>query len=100
MGYEGAKSWGERFPSPKLFKTKKIPPPQKGGRTTQSNGNGNEKDPKISKIFEPLDDETQSVQDRWVKIDKSTGDFEVAFSDEMQNELGIDLDSNLDSESN
>jgi hypothetical protein len=72
--------------------------PQKGGTTTQSNGNGNQKEPEIIKIFEPLDDETQTVQDRWVEIDLSTGDFEVAFSDEMQNELGIELDS--DSESN
>jgi hypothetical protein len=82
---------------PQAFQDKEFPP-QKGGYTTQSNGNGNHKEPEIIKIFEPLDDETQAVQDRWVEIDLSTGDFEVAFSDEMKNELGIELDS--DSESN
>lgn len=64
----------------------------------QSNGNGNQENPEIEKIFEPLDDETQTVQDRWVEIDKPTGDYKITFSDEMRDELGIEADS--ESESN
>ena len=35
----------------------------------QSSGNGKNNDPKIGVNFEPLDDETQQVQDRWVRDD-------------------------------
>ena len=49
-----------------------------------------------SKIFLSLkDDETQTVQDRWVEIDKPTGDYKITFSDEMMDELGIESDSDL-----
>lgn len=64
----------------------------------QSNGNGSQENPEIEKVFEPLDDETQAVQDRWVEIDKLTGDYKITFSLEMREELGIESDSELESD--
>ena len=57
----------------------------------ESGGNGNKDDPKISVIFEPLDDETQQLQDRWVRQDE-TGRREISYGDEVRNELGIEED--------
>lgn len=71
---------------------------KKGGTTTQSNGNGNQENLEIEKIFEPIDDETQTVKDRWVELNKEAGDYKITFSDEMRDELGVEPDS--ESESN
>lgn len=43
----------------------------------------------VEATFEHLDDQTQQVQDRWARLDKD-GTHEVAFSDELRSELGIE----------
>lgn len=63
----------------------------------QSNGNGKSENPEIEATFEPIDDETQQVQDRWVKLDKD-GRRGIAFSDEIRDGLGIE-DEDDESES-
>lgn len=55
----------------------------------QSSGNGKSNDPEIGVNFEPLDDETQQVQDRWVRRDEE-GRSEISFGDELRKELGIE----------
>ncbi len=60
-------------------------------------GNGKEKDPKIGVNFEPLDDETQQIQDRWVREDE-TGKREISYGDELREELGIEEDDESESD--
>lgn len=64
--------------------------------TTQANnanGNGNNPQPEIEKVYEPLD------EGRWVELDTETGRRELAFSEEMTAELGME-EEDPDSESN
>lgn len=60
-------------------------------------GNGKENDPKIGVNFEPLDDETQQIQDRWVREDE-TGKREISYGDELREELGIEEDDESESD--
>lgn len=69
------------------YKTKEV-------NTTQANsGNGDNPQPQIEKVYEPLDEE------RWVEKDEETGRREIAFSDQVRDELGIE-DEDEQSESN
>lgn len=68
-------------------------PPQKGGTTTQSNGDGSNNQPQIKKVYEPLDEE------RWVELDTETQRRELAFSEEVRQELEI-LEEDGESDSN
>lgn len=63
----------------------------------QSSGNGKSENPEVEATFEPIDDETQQVQDQWVRFDKD-GRRGIAFSDEIHDELGIE-DEDDESES-
>lgn len=63
-----------------------------------NNGNGKSEDPEISVTFEPLDDETGTVQDRWTRKDETTGEREVAFGEQIRDQLGIE-EEDEDSES-
>ena len=63
----------------------------------QSSGNGKNNDPKIGVNFEPLDDETQQVQDRWVR-DDGTGIREISFGGDLREELGIEEEDESESD--
>lgn len=63
----------------------------------QSSGNGKSNDPEIGVNFEPLDDETQQVQDRWVR-DDGTGKREISFGDDLREELRIEEDDESESD--
>lgn len=52
--------------------------------------NGNSDQPKIEVTFEPVDDETQQVQDRWVEQDGTTGDRKITYGDEVRGRLDIE----------
>ncbi len=77
---------------PPFFFQEKYPP-QKGGCTTQSNGNGSNNQPEIKKVYEPLDTE------RWVELNTETQERELAFSEEVRQELEI-LEEDEESNSN
>lgn len=62
-------------------------------------GNGNTENPEVEVTFEPIDDESRQVQDRWMRKDELTGERELSFGDEVREELGIEED-NEESESN
>ncbi len=70
---------------------------KKGGKNTtqanNANGNGNNPQPQIEKVYEPLDEQ------RWVELDTETGRREIAFSGEVTAELGIE-EEDTDSEFN
>lgn len=65
----------------------------------QSGGNGNSENPEISVSFEPLNDETMAIQDKWMRKDEVTGERELSFGEEVRDELGMDSDD-YESESN
>lgn len=68
--------------------------------TIQSNsGNGKSDEPEIGVSFEPIDDETEMVQDRWVEADEMTGEREIVFGDQVRDQLGIE-EEDEDTESN
>jgi hypothetical protein len=83
---------GRAVSFPQAFQDKKYPP-QKGGCTTQSNGNGSNNQPQIKKVYEPLD------RDRWVELDTETQGRELAFSEEVRQELEI-IEEDQESDSN
>ncbi|MDF5733806.1 MAG: hypothetical protein PUP92_39005 [Rhizonema sp. PD38] len=60
------------------------------------NGHG---EPKIEKVYEHLDEETHTVQDRWVETDEETGDRQIVFGDEVREKLGIEDEDDPESES-
>lgn len=91
MREQKAEKMGCGFASPIVFQEKY--PPQKGGCTTQSNGNGSSDQPQIKKVYEPLDEE------RWVELDTETQRRELAFSEEVRQELEI-LEEDETSDSN
>lgn len=53
----------------------------KGGDTTQSNGNGDNPESQIKKVYEPLD------EGRWINQDLETKRRELAYSEEVRQEL-------------
>ncbi len=56
----------------------------------QSNGsNGQNDEPSIEVSFEPIDDETGMVQDRWLETN-AQGERRITYSDEVRNQLGIE----------
>lgn len=55
------------------------------------NGNGNTENPEIEVTFEHLDDETQQVQEYWMRED-TTGERKLSVGDEVREELGIEED--------
>lgn len=61
----------------------KVTPLRKGEYTTQANSNGNNHQPEIEKVYEPLDEE------RWVEIDTETQRRELTFKEEVRQELEI-----------
>ncbi len=61
-------------------------------------GNGNSDNPEIQVSFEPIDDETQQVQDTWVRKNEVTGEREISYGDEVRAQLGIEQEE--DDESN
>ena len=69
-------------------------PPQKGGCTTQSNGNGSGSEPQIKKLYEPLD------EGRWTELDTETQGRELAFTEEVRQELEIPEEEDEESNSN
>lgn len=72
--------------------------PSKGViQMVQSNGNGDSEKPEISVTFEPVNDETQQVQDRWVRFG-GDGNREITYSDRVREELEIDEDEESDSD--
>ncbi|MBO3462975.1 hypothetical protein G7B40_001640 [Aetokthonos hydrillicola Thurmond2011] len=58
-----------------------------------SGGNGH-KEPEIEKTYEHLDEESHSVEDRWVETDEETGDRQIMFGDDVREELGIEEEDN------
>lgn len=58
----------------------------------ESNSNGSREHPEIKVSFEPVDDQTGTVQDRWVRKNEETGEYEISFGDEVRNQLGIEED--------
>lgn len=56
---------------------------KKGGYTTQSNSNGNNHQPQIEKVYEPLDEE------RWVELNTETKRRELTQAEEVRQELEI-----------
>ncbi len=68
-------------------------PLRKGGYTTQSKGNGNNPQPQIKKVYEPLDEE------RWVELDTESQGRELTFSEEVRQELEI-VEEDEESDSN
>lgn len=54
--------------------------------------NGKSENPQIQKTFEPL------TQDTWVEKDEESGRREIAFNEQVREELGIeDLDEETES---
>jgi hypothetical protein len=61
--------------------------------TNNSNGNGQNSESRIEKVYEPLDEE------RWVEQDTETNRREIASRDEVRRELDIEDDDDDESKS-
>lgn len=60
---------------------------------SNGNGNGNNPEPQIEKVYEPLD------EGRWTELDTETGRRELAFGEEVRQELEMP-EEDEESESN